>query len=173
MKKFLLVLLAALAVTASACKAQESAPQAGSGVAEDETSAPETVSEGPEASAEEEEKLLFTVRANGHVYTAELCGSEAARYFYDNMLPLELEMTDLNGNEKYYYLEEKLPTEPEVGGHIEKGEIMLFGQSCVMIFYGEVDTGYSYTRLGRITDTDKLELVLGNSDVTVKLKAKK
>ena len=47
MKKFLLVLLAALAVTASACKAQESAPQAGSGVAEDETSAPETVSEGP------------------------------------------------------------------------------------------------------------------------------
>lgn len=37
-------------------------------------------------------------------------------------------MSDLNGNEKYYYLDENLPTNSENIGHINAGDIMLYGE---------------------------------------------
>ncbi len=83
------------------------------------------------------------------------------------MLPLTLDMSELNGNEKFYYLDTSLPSAPEEIGHISEGDIMLYGDSCLVVFYDSFDTSYSYTRIGHIDDTSGLADTLGKGDVTV------
>ena len=83
------------------------------------------------------------------------------------MLPLTLDMSELNGNEKYYYLDTSLPSSPEKVGHISEGDIMLYGDSCLVVFYESFDTSYSYTKIGHISDTSGLADALGKDDVTI------
>lgn len=83
------------------------------------------------------------------------------------MLPLTLDMSELNGNEKYYYLDTSLPSSPEKVGHISEGDIMLYGDSCLVVFYESFDTPYSYTKIGHISDTSGLADALGTGGVTV------
>ena len=83
------------------------------------------------------------------------------------LLPLELSMNDLNGNEKYVYLNESLPTNTYSPKHIEAGDVMLFGDNCLVIFYESFDTSYSYSKIGHIDNLPKL----GNEniDITISL----
>ena len=83
------------------------------------------------------------------------------------MLPLTLDMSELNGNEKYDYLDTSLPSSPENVGHISKGDIMLYGDNCLVVFYESFDTSYSYTKIGHISDTSGLADALGKDGVTV------
>lgn len=85
------------------------------------------------------------------------------------MLPVTLDMSELNGNEKYYYLDTALPSAPEKVGHISEGDIMLYGNSCLVVFYKSFDTSYSYTKIGHIDDASGLADVLGAGSVTVAL----
>ena len=83
------------------------------------------------------------------------------------LLPLELSMNDLNGNEKYVYLNESLPTNTYSPKRIEAGDVMLFGDNCLVIFYESFDTSYSYSKIGHIDNLPKL----GNEniDITISL----
>ena len=83
------------------------------------------------------------------------------------MLPLTLDMSELNGNEKYYYLDTSLPSSPENVGHINEGDIMLYGDNCLVVFYESFDTSYTYTKIGHIDDTSELADTLGTGSVTV------
>lgn len=83
------------------------------------------------------------------------------------MLPLTLDMSELNGNEKYYYLDTSLPSAPQKVGHINEGDIMLYGDSCLVVFYDSFDTSYTYTKIGHIDDTSGLADALGKDGVTV------
>ena len=85
------------------------------------------------------------------------------------LLPMELSMSELNGNEKYHYLMGPLPANPQRVGHIEAGDLMLFGNDCVVLFYRSFHTGYSYTRIGRLDDVSGLEKALGGGTATVKM----
>lgn len=73
------------------------------------------------------------------------------------MLPLELSMDDLNNNEKYAYLDESLPTNTYSPKHIEAGDVMLFGDNCLVIFYESFDTVYDYSKIGHIDNMPKLD----------------
>ena len=73
------------------------------------------------------------------------------------LLPLELSMNDLNGNEKYVYLNESLPTNTYSPKHIEAGDVMLFGDNCLVIFYKSFDTSYSYSKIGHINNLPELD----------------
>lgn len=73
------------------------------------------------------------------------------------LLPLELSMSDLNGNEKYAYLDESLPTNTYSPKHIEAGDVMLFGDNCLVIFYESFDTSYSYSKIGHIDNLPSLD----------------
>ena len=106
------------------------------------------------------------IRIRDKVYQAELADNDTARAF-STLLPMELRMTELNGNEKYHYLMSGLPNAPQPVRRVEAGDIMLFDDRCVVVFYQSFDTPYSYTRIGRILDAGDLMERLGNGDVSV------
>ena len=71
----------------------------------------------------------------------------------------------MNGNEKYRYLSFSLHTASYSPGKIEIGDIMLYGDSCIVVFYESFSTSYSYTRIGRIDDASGLRTAVGTGDV--------
>ena len=83
-------------------------------------------------------------------------------------LPLEIEMQELNGNEKYFYLEDDLPSDSERVKQIHAGDLMLFGSNCIVIFYKDFATSYSYTRLGKLENSADLDKILGAGNVAVR-----
>lgn len=109
-------------------------------------------------------KIRLTV--NGTGFTATLADTDAARELA-GMLPMTLRMDELNGNEKYAYLDEKLPADASCPGAIEAGDLMLFGSDCVVLFYESFSTGYRYTRLGRADDPTGLSDACGRGAATV------
>ncbi len=88
------------------------------------------------------------------------------------MLPLTLNMTELNGNEKYADLPRALPVRASNPGTIHAGDVLLYGSKTVVVFYETFSTSYSYTHLGRIENTAGLAQALGKGNVTVTLKAR-
>lgn len=103
---------------------------------------------------------------NGQTFNAVLYNNETAKAFI-NMMPLTLNMSDLNSNEKYYNLSSTLPVNSERVGSIKKGDIMLYGNNCIVIFYESFNTPYSYTKIGYIENTDNLTAALGSGSVNV------
>ena len=83
------------------------------------------------------------------------------------MLPLTLDMTDLNSNEKKFDLSVNLPTNTEEIGTIHEGDILLWGTNTVVLFYKNFDTPYRYTKIGKIDDANGLAAALGGGDVKV------
>lgn len=83
------------------------------------------------------------------------------------LLPMTVSMSEMNGNEKYYYLQGSLPTASSNPGTIRTGDLMLYGSSCVVLFYETFPTSYSYTRLGRVENPAGLASALGSGDATV------
>ena len=103
------------------------------------------------------------VTINDKTYTLKLENNKTVEEL-NNLLPQEFTMSELNGNEKYVYMGSSLPTNSYNPKHIEKGDVMLFGNNCLVIFYKSFDTSYSYTKIGHINNLDDL----GNGSITVK-----
>ena len=101
---------------------------------------------------------------NDQEYTLNLEDNKTTRELV-NMLPLELNMNELNGNEKYVYLDKNLPTNSTNPKTINKGDVMLYGDDCLVIFYKTFNTSYSYTKIGHIDNLNDL----GNGSIKVKL----
>ena len=118
-----------------------------------------------ESSIESESKMNFNIKViiDNETYNAKLEENETAQTFA-NMLPQEYNMSELNGNEKYIYLDNTFSTNSYNPKHIEKGDIMLYGNNCLVVFYKSFDTSYSYTKIGHIENLPDL----GNEDVTIK-----
>lgn len=100
---------------------------------------------------------------NDKTYILKLENNKTVEEFL-NLLPQTFNMSELNGNEKYVYMDNSLTTNSYNPKHIEKGDVMLFGDNCLVIFYQSFDTSYRYTKIGHI---DNLE-DLGNGSITVK-----
>ena len=88
---------------------------------------------------------------NGKSFKATLENNDTVTALKE-LLPITLDMSELNGNEKYYYLDTTLPSAPEKVEHISEGDIMLYGDSCLVVFYESFDTSYTYTKIGHIDD---------------------
>ena len=104
------------------------------------------------------------VKINDIDYKLNLENNETVKSLI-NLLPVDLLMDELNGNEKYVYLDEKLPAKSTFIKHIKKGDVMLFGDNCLVIFYKSFDTSYSYTKIGHIDNLGDL----GNGSVKVNI----
>lgn len=149
-------LVLGLLVLGSACEAdQQSAP--GPLVL--------TVAEaGAPALNPEESHMWMTVGERRFAIT--LTNNAAARAFAAQ-LPLSLNMPDLNGNEKHAELPKALPVSASRPGTIQRGDIMLYGSSTLVVFYLSFDTSYAYTRLGRVDDPEGLAQALGQGSVRI------
>ena len=99
-------------------------------------------------------------------FAVSLADTDAARAFAAR-LPLTLDMSDLNGNEKKFDLPTALPAQPSRPGKIHNGDLMLYGTHTVVVFYLTFDSAYSYTRLGRVDDATGLAQALGDRSVSV------
>ncbi len=110
----------------------------------------------------------------------KISNSEFSAVLYDNNTTKELvkqfpaiyTMSELHGNEKYYYMPESLPTNSERPDTINKGDIMLYGSDCIVVFYDTFPNSYSYTKLGYIEDTTGLEDAVGKGNVDISFKLK-
>ena len=92
--------------------------------------------------------------------------TEAARAFAA-LMPLTLDMEELNGNEKKKELQDALPTDDSRPGTIRDGDLLLWRSRTVVIFYLTFDSPYAYTRLGRVDNPAGLSQALGRGNVRV------
>ena len=100
------------------------------------------------------------------VFPATLADNNTSEEFRE-LLPLTIEMKELNGNEKYYYFNHNFTVDSSVPDMIHAGDIMLYGQNCLVLFYDTFETTYAYTRIGAINDPTGLAEALGNGPATV------
>lgn len=108
----------------------------------------------------------MVIEVDGQQFSAVLYENETTKTL-KNMLPMTLNMEEMNGNEKYYYLDDSLPTDSETIGTIQNGDIMLYGSDCLVLFFDTFDTSYSYTKIGHIEDADKFADTLKSGTVEV------
>jgi hypothetical protein len=99
-------------------------------------------------------------------FSITLSDNDAARAFA-TQVPLTLDMSELNGNEKYAQLPKALPADASRPGTIRNGDLMLYGKDTVVIFYSTFQSSYSYTRLGHVDDAADLPQALGRRGVRV------
>lgn len=110
------------------------------------------------------------LRINNKEYKLILYDNDTARDFL-KMLPLTITMNDLNSNEKYYNLSSSLTTKSERVGSIKRGDFMLYGNNCLVLFYESFSTSYSYTKIGYIENTDGLKDSLGMGSIEITFSA--
>lgn len=103
---------------------------------------------------------------NDKVFTAEIYDNETARSFI-SMLPITLDMQDLNNNEKYCYLSDNLAINTFYPEQIHSGDIMLYNSNCLVLFYESFSTSYGYTAIGKIDDITGLKQAVGNGNIQI------
>lgn len=111
------------------------------------------------------------VSINGKIFPARLYDNKTTRALLKKF-PLTVKMRELNGNEKYYYMDSSLPTAPVSPKQIKKGDLMLYGSDCLVLFYKTFSTSYHYTRLGYFENTDGLAEAVGTGHVQVTFRMK-
>lgn len=137
------------------CEAGQSAP-----------SGSRTVASDAGAASVRPEGLRMWMTVGERRFAITLADNAAARAFAA-LLPLTLDMADLNGNEKHVSLPKALPANASRPGTIRNGDLMLYGTDTLVVFYLTFDSSYSYTRLGRVDDPAGLAQALGRRSVRV------
>ena len=100
------------------------------------------------------------------VFPLRVEDNETTRAFR-SLLPLTLNMVDLNSNEKHVELPRSLPENGTNPGTIRAGDVLLYGSRTLVLFYETFPTSYAYTRIGRLDDGSDLAAALGRGAVTV------
>lgn len=113
-----------------------------------------------------ERKISITI--NGKTFSATLENNETSSEFV-KLLPLNIRMNELNGNEKYYYFSDYLPSSPSKIDKINSGDLMLYGSDCLVLFYESFVTSYRYTRIGTLDDASDLKETLGKDEANVNI----
>lgn len=113
-----------------------------------------------------DEKILINIEIGENNYTAYLYDNNSSKELL-NLMPMTINMNDMNSNEKFFYLDNKLSTYPERVGKISSGDIMLYGSNGLVLFYESFSTPYSYTKLGYIENASGIKNSLGNGSVDI------
>lgn len=113
-----------------------------------------------------EESMRLNIKVGDKNFKATLESNNTTKSLLEK-LPLTINMSELHGNEKYYYFDESLPTNSERIENINTGDLMLYGSDCLVLFYKSFSTSYSYTRLGHIDNPQGLADAVGSGNITV------
>jgi hypothetical protein len=110
-------------------------------------------------------RLKITIGAR--TFNATLVSNPTVTAF-KSRLPMTVNMTELNGNEKLYNFSNALPTNASNPRNIATGDLMLYGSATLVLFYKSFPTSYSYTRLGKIDNPSGLDAAVGKGSVSVR-----
>jgi hypothetical protein len=112
------------------------------------------------------DSMKLKIIVGGNLFTAMIFNNATTAAF-KTKLPLTINMTDLNGNEKYSDLPYDLPKNASNPGTIQQGDLMLYGSNTLVLFYKTFSTTYKYSPIGRINDPLRLAEALGSDNVKV------
>ena len=125
--------------------------------------------ETPVQIVEEKKDLVSSIkmRIGDKVFLIDVDSGDVAQQFAKSV-PLTLEMNELNGNEKYYRGNDKYDdSNASAPGYIELGDLMLYGDDTVVLFYDNFESEYEYTRIGWVNDKSGLVDALGEGNVKI------
>lgn len=114
----------------------------------------------------QEDMKQMEIQIGGITYAVSLYENDTAQAF-TQLLPLQIDMQELNGNEKYAYLSQSLPANAQNVSAIHAGDLMLFGDDCIVLFYEDLSTSYRYTRIGYIQNPEGLAEALGTGTAKI------
>lgn len=122
---------------------------------------------------ESEKMISVKITVGNKVFTAKLYNNETTQALLLK-LPMNINMTELNGKEKYYHLSENLPAQTtERPATIHAGEIMCWSSNSLVLFYNTHSNSYGgYVKLGYIEDISGLKESLGKENVEVRFEIK-
>ncbi|SMQ81614.1 Cyclophilin-like [Bacillus sp. OV166] len=113
------------------------------------------------------EITTINILVGNKTFTATLEDNDTAKALV-KQLPLTVDMSDLNGNEKYNNLSVNLLEDKSIiPGRINEGDLMLYGNNCLVIFYKTFNTSYNYVKLGHIDNATGLTEAFGSGSVKV------
>lgn len=114
----------------------------------------------------QEDMKQMEIQIGDITYAVNLYENDTAQAFMQ-LLPLQIDMQELNGNEKYAYLSQSLPANAQSVSAIHAGDLMLFGDDCIVLFYEDFSTSYRYTKIGYIQNPESLAEVVGTGTANV------
>ena len=157
MNHLLFITLLAFGISASSISCIKAAPPR-----------PDNTAEGERDNNDRAMTTKMNIKIGSRTFTATLFDNPTATKL-KAMLPLILDMSELNGNEKYFHFSINLPTDASNPGTIKTGDLMLWGANSLVLFYKTFPTSYSYTKLGRIENPSGLSSAVGSGNVKVAL----
>jgi hypothetical protein len=105
--------------------------------------------------------VKMNIKVNNTTFTATLEDNNTTKAFI-KQLPLTVDMSDLNSNEKYINLDSNLRADVASSpGTINEGDLMLYSDNCLVLFYKTFNTSYSYVKLGHIDNTAGFAKAIG------------
>ncbi|WP_310828729.1 cyclophilin-like fold protein [Paenibacillus pedocola] len=110
----------------------------------------------------ENNMINMTILVGKAAFKAKMYDNETTRALITQM-PITVNMSELNGQEKYYRFQSDLPVgSTEAPATIHAGEIMLWYSNSLVLFYETFSNAYGgYTKLGYIEDISGLTAALG------------
>ena len=109
----------------------------------------------------------YYIKIKDSEYQFEFVNSETANQI-KSKLPFTITMTNLNGNEVYYFFTgEEFTTNTQSVGTINMGDIYLYQSNCIVLFYKTFSTSYTYTQIGKVINPSGLDTLIGSSNVEV------
>lgn len=112
------------------------------------------------------EEIKINLIVNNKTFTATLENNQTVQELIQNF-PMTLNMSDLHSNEKYNYLNSRLTTNSSIPRMINAGDIKLYGNNCLVVFYDDFRNSYSYTNLGKVDNVDEFVAELGSGSVNI------
>ena len=100
------------------------------------------------------------------VFVATLFENETAKEF-KKILPITLNMRDLNKNEKYFHFSKNFSMDKFSPKMINSGDLMLWNDNSLVLFYETFSTNYQYTKVGKIDNPNMLAQTLGSDDIKI------
>lgn len=128
-------------------------------------SAPQAATAGATATVRPAENRVWMVVGTRR-FAVTLSDNASGRAFAE-LLPLKLNMEDLNANEKKVQLPKSLPGKSTTPGTIHNGDLMLYRADILVVFYQTFASPYPYSRIGRVDNPTGLAQALGRDAVVL------
>ena len=95
----------------------------------------------------------FNVKFGTKTYKAKSTSTETTKSFLES-LPVTLDMKDVDDNQKYGCMYYKITSESAKTNKVKKGDVLLSGESCLIVATEDFKTINKYVVLGHIDNLD-------------------